>query len=214
MNASALLCASHSPLNYCYARKPARWDEIEQVYRERRSALRAFDPELVFAFGSDHFNGFFMKLMPAFCVGAAAQSAADIGGFEGPLNVPGDTALDCVQSLRQSGLDPAVSYDMTVDHAFSQTLTRVLGGLDRYPTIPVFINCVTEPFVPFKRTRLPRGRGWAACSRLLRRDRRTRHCHGHRPRRLIFGTGGSSQFEKFRRRAPVERVRPRRKVRL
>ena len=150
----ALLCASHSPLNYCYARKPARWDEIEQVYRERRSALRAFDPELVFAFGSDHFNGFFMKLMPAFCVGAAAQSAADIGGFEGPLNVPGDTALDCVQSLRQSGLDPAVSYDMTVDHAFSQTLTRVLGGLDRYPTIPVFINCVTEPFVPFKRTRL------------------------------------------------------------
>jgi len=150
----ALLCASHSPLNYCYARKPARWDEIEQVYGERRAALRAFDPELVFAFGSDHFNGFFMKLMPAFCVGAAAQAAADIGGFEGPLDVPGDTALACVRALRQSGLDPAVSCDMTVDHAFSQTLTRVLGGLDRFPTIPVFINCVTEPFVPFRRTRL------------------------------------------------------------
>ena len=151
---AALLCASHSPLNYCFARKPARWDEIEQVYRERRAALRKFDPELVIAFGSDHFNGFFMKLMPAFCVGAAAQAAADIGGFEGPLTVPRDTALQCVQALRQSGLDPAVSYDMTVDHAFSQTLTRVLGGLDRYPTIPVFINCVTEPFVPFRRTRL------------------------------------------------------------
>ena len=151
---AALLCASHSPLNYCYARKPQRWDEIEQVYCERRAALRVFDPQLVIAFGSDHFNGFFMKLMPAFCVGAAAQAAADIGGFEGPLTVPGDTALQCVQALRQSGLDPAVSYDMTVDHAFSQTLTRVLGGLDRYPTIPVFINCVTEPFVPFRRTRL------------------------------------------------------------
>ncbi len=149
-----LLCASHSPLNYCFARKPARWDEIERVYRERRGALGAFDPELVIAFGSDHFNGFFMKLMPAFCVGAAAQAARDIGGFEGPLEVPGDTALDCVRALRQSGLDPAVSHDMTVDHAFSQTLTRVLGGLDRYPTIPVFINCVTEPFVPFRRTRL------------------------------------------------------------
>ena len=81
MNVSVLLCASHSPLNYCFARKPARWNEIEQVYRERRAALRAFDPELVIAFGSDHFNGFFMKLMPAFCVGAAAQAAADIGGF-------------------------------------------------------------------------------------------------------------------------------------
>lgn len=154
MHSSALLCASHSPLNYCYARRPARWDEIEQVYRHRRAALQAFDPELVIAFGSDHFNGFFMKLMPAFCVGAAAHAAADIGGFAGPLQVPGPIALDCVRSLRESDLDPAVSYDMTVDHAFSQTLTRVLGGLDRYPTIPVFINCVTEPFVPFKRTRL------------------------------------------------------------
>ena len=149
-----LLCASHSPLNYCYARKPARWDEIEQVYQERRAALRAFDPELVIAFGSDHFNGFFMKLMPAFCVGTAAHAASDVGGFAGPLEVPASTALECVSALRRSGLDPAVSYDMTVDHAFSQTLTRVLGGLDLYPTIPVFINCVTEPFVPFKRTRL------------------------------------------------------------
>ena len=151
---SILLCASHSPLNYCYARRPARWDEIEQVYRERRAALQAFDPQLVIAFGSDHFNGFFMKLMPAFCVGTRAHAAADIGGFSGPLNVPGTIALACVHSVRESGLDPAVSYDMTVDHAFSQTLTRVLGGLDCYPTIPVFINCVTEPFVPFKRTRL------------------------------------------------------------
>ena len=151
---ATLLCASHSPLNYCHARKPARWDEIEQVYRERRASLQAFDPELVIAFGSDHFNGFFMKLMPAFCIGAAAHAAADIGGFAGPLEVPGETALECVRALRQSGLDPAVSYDMTVDHAFSQTLTRALGGLDRYPTIPVFINCVTEPFVPFRRTRL------------------------------------------------------------
>ena len=149
-----LLCASHSPLNYCYARRPERWDEIEKVYRERRAALQAYDPELVVAFGSDHFNGFFMKLMPSFCVGAAARAAGDIGGFAGPLNVPESTALDCVRWLRESGLDPAVSLDMIVDHGFSQTLTRVLGGLDRVPTIPVFINCVTQPFVPFRRTRL------------------------------------------------------------
>ncbi len=151
---SALLCASHSPLNYCYARKPARWDEIEQAYVERKAALAAYDPELVIVFGSDHFNGFFLKLMPAFCIGAAATAVADIGGFPGPLDVPKDTAVECVGSLREQGLDPAVSYDMTVDHAFSQTLTRVLGGIARYPTIPVFINCITEPFVPFKRTRL------------------------------------------------------------
>ena len=151
---TSLLCASHSPLNYCYARKPKRWDDIEQVYMERRAVLEEFKPELVFAFGSDHFNGFFLKLMPAFCIGSAAEAASDIGGFSGKLSVPGTIAIQAVNFLRVNGIDPAVSYGMTVDHAFSQTLTRVLGGLDRYPTIPVFINCITEPYVPFQRTRL------------------------------------------------------------
>ena len=56
---SFLLCASHSPLNYCYARKPDRWEDIEQVYTELKATVEDFQPELVFTFGSDHFNGFF-----------------------------------------------------------------------------------------------------------------------------------------------------------
>jgi 2,3-dihydroxyphenylpropionate 1,2-dioxygenase len=43
---------------------------------------------------------------------------------------------------------------MTVDHAFSQTLHIMLGGLDVYPVVPIFINCITTPFVPFARSRL------------------------------------------------------------
>jgi len=151
---SFLLCASHSPLNYCYARKPDRWEDIEQVYTELKTTVEDFQPELVFAFGSDHFNGFFLKLMPAFCIGSAAEATTDIGGFSGRLDVPESIAIDSVNFLRANGLDPAISYAMTLDHAFSQTLTRVLGGLNRYPTVPIFINCITEPYVPFKRTRL------------------------------------------------------------
>ena len=106
------------------------------------------------AFGSDHFNGFFMKNMPAFCVGFKAEATGDIGGFPGRLQVPAEIAEELVVDLRDSGIDPAVSHDMTVDHAFSQTIHIMLGGLATRPIIPIFINCITEPFVPFERSRL------------------------------------------------------------
>ena len=149
-----LTCASHSPLLYCHAKEPADWDTLQQVFAARAQAIAEFAPELVIAFGSDHFNGFFLETMPAFCVGLGAQAAGDIGGFAGPLKVPGETAVACVEFLRNNDIDPAVSYNMTIDHAFSQTIQIMLGSLTAHPVIPIFINCITTPFVPFRRTRL------------------------------------------------------------
>lgn len=151
---TSLICASHSPLLYCYAKEPDDWDALQTAYRKREAAAQTFDADLVIAFGADHFNGFFLKLMPAFCVGLKATAIADIGGFEGALNVPSDIATDIVNHLRQSDVDPAVSADMTVDHAFSQTINNMLGGLATKPVVPIFINAIAEPFVPFRRTRL------------------------------------------------------------
>ena len=139
---------------YCYAREPERWDDLQRVFAERKAAIERFDPELVFAFTSDHFNGFFLDLMPSFCVGLNAAAVDDIGGFPGPLNVPEGDARDLVDWLREDEFDVAVSLDMQVDHAISQSLTVLLGGLDRYPVAPIFINCINEPFVAFRRARL------------------------------------------------------------
>ena len=83
-----LICASHSPLLYCFDKAPDDWENLQQAFRDREQAIREFDPELVIAFGGDHFNGFFLKLMPSFCVGLEAQAVGDIGGFEGSLDVP------------------------------------------------------------------------------------------------------------------------------
>ena len=149
-----LVCASHSPLLYCYAKEPKDWDALQHAFAERAEAIAEFDPELVFAFGSDHFNGFFLKTMPAFCVGLNAEAAGDIGGFAGPVNVPEDIALSCAEYLRANDVDTAVSYRMTIDHAFSQTLNNLCGSLTAHPAVPVFINCITKPFVPFRRTRM------------------------------------------------------------
>jgi len=151
---TSLICASHSPLLYCYAKPPDDWDSLQAAYAERARAAKAFDADLVIAFGADHFNGFFLKLMPAFCVGTNAIAVGDIGGFAGRLDVPAGLAEELVVHLRASDIDPAVSSNMTIDHAFSQTIHNMLGGLDAKPVIPVFINAIAEPFVPFRRTRL------------------------------------------------------------
>ena len=149
-----MICASHSPLLYCYAKEPDDWDDMQNAFAAREQAAQEFDADLVIAFGADHFNGFFLKLMPAFCVGLKANAVGDIGGFAGELDVPADIATELVHHLRNSDIDPAVSTDMTIDHAFSQTINNMLGSLNAKPTIPIFINAIAEPFVPFRRTRL------------------------------------------------------------
>ena len=154
MTESALICASHSPLRHCFAAPPANWEAIEAAMSTLADYVQDFDPDLVVIFGSDHFNGFFLRLMPAFCIGLAAGATDDIGGYGGKLKVPSALAAEIVDHLRGADIDPAVSYRMTVDHAFSQTLADVTGGLSAYPTVPVFINCITQPYVPFRRTRL------------------------------------------------------------
>lgn len=151
---TSMICASHSPLLYCYAKPPEDWDALQAAYARREKAAKAFDADLVIAFGADHFNGFFLKLMPAFCVGMKATAVGDIGGFAGDLDVPAPLAIEITEYLRANDVDPAISSDMIIDHAFSQTIHNMLGGLDAKPVIPVFINAIAEPFVPFRRTRL------------------------------------------------------------
>jgi len=176
---TSLICASHSPLLYCYAKAPQDWDALQAAYSERENAAKAFDADWVIAFGADHFNGFFLKLMPSFCVGLKATAVGDIGGFAGPLDVPTDIAIDLVDYLRANDVDPAASSDMAIDHGFSQTINNMLGGLDAKPVVPIFINAIAEPYVPFRRTRMM---GEAIGKFVANRDQRV----------LLLASGGMS----------------------
>lgn len=138
---------------FCKKREPEGWDELQRSFATQRENIRNFDPDLVIAFCSDHFNGFFLKMMPSFCVGFKAEAEEDIGGFPGPLDVPAGIARELAADLRRQKVDTSVSYRMKVDHALSQTLHLMLGGVGAYPVIPIFINCITSPFVPFNRAR-------------------------------------------------------------
>lgn len=148
-----LVCVSHSPIIMIRAQAPQEEPEILAAYQRAVEAIERFQPELVVALASDHFGGFHLTAMPPFCVGLDAVALGDVGGFAGPLNVPRDLALGLVEALRDAAFDPAVSYRMTLDHAFSQPLHRLLGGLDRYPVLPVFVNAIVPPLQRFARTR-------------------------------------------------------------
>src|SRR3546814_5407264 len=89
-----------------------------------------------------------MDCMPSCCVGVEATAIADVGGTPGRLNVPRELAVQAVKAIRAAGVDTAVSYAMDVDHGFSQALKRLLGGVNTYPVLPIFVSCLQPPFSP------------------------------------------------------------------
>ncbi|EPA98054.1 3-carboxyethylcatechol 2,3-dioxygenase [Pseudomonas umsongensis] len=149
-----LHCLSHTPLVGHVDPTPQVLAEVDAMTAEARERIARFAPQLIVLFGPDHYNGFFYDVMPAFCIGMAADAIGDFDTAAGPLDVPKALAEACAQSVLDAGVDIAVSYRMQVDHAFAQPLELLLGGLQGCPVIPVFINCVAVPLPGFKRARL------------------------------------------------------------
>lgn len=152
---SALVqCLSHTPLVGFVDPAQAVLDEVDGVIANARAEVEAFDPELVVLFAPDHYNGFFYDVMPSFCIAMAAEAIGDFDTAAGPLEVPQALAEGCADAVLEAGVDAAVSYRMQVDHGFAQPLELLLGGIDRCPVIPVFINSVAVPLPSFQRARL------------------------------------------------------------
>jgi len=145
-------CVPHAPFMMLQDRKLNQpfWD----AYETQAKALRAFDPELVFVFGADHYSGQHMRLMPSFAIGQAAEAIDDDGGFPGKLDVPSELSLACAAHLIERGIDVATSFAMEVDHGFSAVTGHFLGAIDAKPVIPVFINALAAPRPTFRRCRL------------------------------------------------------------
>ena len=149
----ALVCMSHSPLLE-YADPPAEVAAaVDEAFAGARAFVADFEPTLVVSFAPDHYNGFFHDLMPPFCIGYDAVAVGDYGTTAGPLRVPTTVAEELAAWVADRDLDLAVSRRMEVDHGAVQPLKILLGGIDRVPTIPVFVNGVAAPFVKMARVR-------------------------------------------------------------
>lgn len=147
-------CLSHTPLLGYLDPAQSVLDEVSNLVKAARERIARFDPELVFLFSPDHYNGFFYNVMPPFCIGMAAHAIGDFGTPCGPLSVPKSLAEACAASVLADDVDAAVSYSMQVDHGFAQPLDFLLGGLEHHPIIPIFINGVAPPLPSFRRARL------------------------------------------------------------
>jgi 2,3-dihydroxyphenylpropionate 1,2-dioxygenase len=149
----ALCCMSHSPLLDITEQRAELERDIRGALAAAREFVAEYDPDVVVIFVPDHYNGFFYRLMPAFCIGTAATAVGDYGSLAGVLDVPGEVALDLVRAVLEDGVDVAISHRMEVDHSTSQPLHELFGTLDAKPVIPVFINAAAEPVSPLHRAR-------------------------------------------------------------
>lgn len=151
---TALLAMSHSPLLDYADLPPDVAVELEAAIGEARRFVHDFDPDLIINFGPDHYNGFYYRLMPPFCIGYAAQSIGDYETKAGRLDVPESIARGIAEAAIADGIDVAISLDMEVDHGAVQPMEILYGDAAAKPLVPIFINSVAPPFTPLKRIRL------------------------------------------------------------
>jgi 2,3-dihydroxyphenylpropionate 1,2-dioxygenase len=170
---------SHSPLLSLPGPSQDLLDDIEGAIAEARGFVEDFDPELVVAFSPDHYNGFFYKVMPPFCIGTSATGVGDYGTHAGPLDVPEELALDCARAILDAGVDIAVSAGMDVDHGTVEPLEKLFGDATSRPVIPIFVNAIGVPLGPMHRCR---ALGAAVGNYLASLDKRV----------LVLGSGGLS----------------------
>lgn len=150
---AAAVGLSHSPLIGKNDPAPEVLAAVDAAVEDARSFIREFDPELVVLYAPDHYNGFFYKEMPPFCLATEAHSVGDFGSQPGPLSVDADAANALAQGVLDRGIDLTVSARMTVDHGFVQPLEVLFGGIDQVPVVPVFVNGVATPLGPVSRIR-------------------------------------------------------------
>lgn len=144
---------SHSPLIGKNDPEPDVLARVSEAVAAARDFIRAFDPELVVLFAPDHYNGFFYKEMPPFCLATEAHAVGDFGTAAGQISVDSGAAKLIARGVLDRGVDLTISSRMTVDHGFAQPLEVLFGGIAEVPVVPVFINGVATPLGPVRRIR-------------------------------------------------------------
>ncbi len=148
-----LICASHTPLMDHVETDPTVDAQVRDHFSNLAKVVRDYDPELIIIFSPDHFRGVFYDILPAFTIGVRATAIGDYGIGSGAYNVPEELAVDCIRTVFAQDVDVGMSYRFRADHGFSQLLVLLGETVDRYPVIPIHINCAGPPLPPFTRVR-------------------------------------------------------------
>lgn len=117
---------------------------VDAVFRARDAVARVA-PDVLIVFGPDHVRNFFFDLMPTFCIGMETITAfGDYDSPEGPLPGCPEMAAFIAEQVQQDGFDPALSFNMGVDHGISQPVAALAPNLD-VPVVPIMISSGGAP---------------------------------------------------------------------
>lgn len=124
--------------------------EIWDAWDEARAAIEAFDPQVVVYFGIDHRRAF-RAVIPSVAVALHATARGDRDGPTGTYSVASDLSREVAMHMSAHDVDVAVAYDVALDHGFGHSARDLLGGIDRYPLVPIFLNSASPPAPSFTR---------------------------------------------------------------
>lgn len=180
MQIVGMVAMSHSP---SWDLKPVKgpasaYVEAVKIASERVRDLR---PELIVVFGPDHVRNFFFDMMPAFCIGVETVTGyGDYSSPQGSFPTSPQIAERIAETVGTMGFDPAVSYNMGVDHGISQPYAALLPDLD-IPILPIMVSSGGPPLPTFRR-----------CHEFGKAVGEAIRKHPGRERVVVVGSGGMS----------------------
>jgi 2,3-dihydroxyphenylpropionate 1,2-dioxygenase len=135
MKLVGMVAMSHSPSWDLQTREVAAGPYIDAVMAAR-ARVQALQPDLIVVFGPDHVRNFFFDLMPSFCIGVETVTAfGDFASPKGPMPTYPDLAVQLAEAVMRQGFDPALSYDMGIDHGISQAYAALDPALSALPCL-------------------------------------------------------------------------------
>lgn len=145
MQIVGLVAMSHSPswnLSMDWTGPGQRYVQAVGDARARAALAR---PDAMVVFGPDHCRNFFFDLMPAFCIGV--ERITGFGDFDSPGgSLPGAPILarHIADTVMERGFDPALSWNMGVDHGMTQPYAALAPDLNT-PLVPIMISAGGPP---------------------------------------------------------------------
>ncbi|MBU3990936.1 MAG: 2,3-dihydroxyphenylpropionate 1,2-dioxygenase [Alphaproteobacteria bacterium] len=182
MQIAGMVSMAHSPSWNLQPQDGPPRPYIEAVFRTRDIVARV-KPDLLVVFGPDHVRNFFFDLMPTFCIGVEQVTAfGDYDSPGGDLPNSPEIAHFIADHVMRDGFDPALSYNMGVDHGISQPVAALVPDLS-VPVVPIVVNAAGPPLPTLARCHAF-GRSVGAAIRAFPGAGRA----------LIVGSGGMSHW--------------------
>lgn len=181
-------CASHAPM-MASAREAAPVEQRRAFFGAMellREQVTERDVTTMVIIANEHFTNFFLESFPQLCIGVGAANTGPAEPWLGIEQgwVVGNPALGefLTTSLLSTGLDPAFSHRLDMDHGI-MTVYQELDPGHRTRLIPIVQNCAVPPLMPLARS-------WV----LGRALRRAIDAFPADERIALIGTGGLSHW--------------------